>query len=69
MTSATSRGGVFRALLATSVGGTLPILRLYGSSAEPTVGGAEQHDFAPVRQRIRLEVASGKATGVAGCGS
>jgi len=43
----------------------LPTSRLYGSSAELTARGGEQHDFAPVRQRIRQEIASGKATGVA----
>jgi CubicO group peptidase (beta-lactamase class C family) len=65
MTSPTSRREVLRALLATSVGGVLAKSRLYGSSAELTAGDGEPHDFAPVRQRILQEVASGKATGVA----
>jgi CubicO group peptidase (beta-lactamase class C family) len=64
MTSTTNRREMLRALLATSVGGILPTSRLYGSSAEPIARAGEQHDFAPVRQRIRQEVASGKATGV-----
>jgi len=64
MTSRTSRRAVIRTL-ATSVGSILPISRLYGRSAEVTARCGEQYDFAPVRQRIRQEVASGKATGVA----
>ncbi|NYF90920.1 serine hydrolase domain-containing protein [Tunturiibacter empetritectus] len=65
MTSPTNRREVLRALFATSVGGVLSTSRLYGSRTELTAGGGEQHDFAPVRQRILEEVASGKATGVA----
>jgi CubicO group peptidase (beta-lactamase class C family) len=65
MTSPTNRRELLRALLATSVGGVLARSRLYGSITEPTAAGGEQHDFAPVRQRILQEVASGKATGVA----
>jgi CubicO group peptidase (beta-lactamase class C family) len=38
----------------------LPTSRHDGSSAD-----SEHHDFAPVRQRILEEIASGKATGVA----
>ena len=65
MTLPTNRREILRALLAASVGGVLGTSRLYGSSTELNPGGGEQHDFAPVRQRIREEVASGKATGVA----
>jgi len=64
MTSPTNRREVLRALLATSVGGVLATSRLYGRSTELTAGGGAQHDFAPVRQRISQEIASGKATGV-----
>jgi len=52
------------ALLATSVGSVLPTSRLYGSTTELTALGCEQHDFAPVRQRVLQAVASGKTTGV-----
>jgi CubicO group peptidase (beta-lactamase class C family) len=65
MTSSTTRREVLRALLATSIGGVVATSRLYGSSTELIAGGDEQHDFAPVRQRILQGVASGKATGVA----
>ena len=65
MTSPTNRREVLRALLATSVGGVLAKSQLYGSRTELTAGDGEQHDFAPVRQRILQEVATGKATGVA----
>ncbi len=63
MTALTNRRDVLRSLLAASVAGVLPPSRLYGSSTEATRG--PQHDFAPMRQRILNEVASGKATGVA----
>lgn len=65
MTSPTNRREVLRALLATSVGGVVATSRLYGISTELIAGGDEQHDFAPVRQRILQAVTSGKATGVA----
>jgi CubicO group peptidase (beta-lactamase class C family) len=65
MTSHTTRREVLRALFATSVGGVLATSRLYGSGTELIAGGGAQHDFAPVRQRISQEVASGRATGVA----
>ena len=65
MTAPTDRREVLRALLVTSVGGVLAKSRLYGRSTELAAGDGEQHDFAPVRQRILQEVASGKATGVA----
>src|ERR1700761_6645939 len=65
MTSPTNRREVLRALLATSVGGVGATSRLYGISTELIAGGDEQHDFAPVRQRILQAVTSGKATGVA----
>jgi CubicO group peptidase (beta-lactamase class C family) len=65
MTSSTNRREVLRALLATSVGGVVAKSRLYGSGTELIADDGERHDFAPVRQRILQEVASGKATGVA----
>src|SRR5580700_2451437 len=65
MTLPTNRREILRALLAASVGGVLGTSRLYGSSTELNPGGGEQHDFAPMRQRILEEIASGKATGVA----
>jgi CubicO group peptidase (beta-lactamase class C family) len=65
MTSPTNRREVLRALLATSVSGVAATSRLYGRRTEFIAGGNEQHDFAPVRQRILQGVASGKATGVA----
>ena len=64
MASLTNRRDILRALLATSVGSMLPTSRLYGISSERTARSGEQHDFAPVRQRILREVANGKATGV-----
>jgi CubicO group peptidase (beta-lactamase class C family) len=64
MTSPTNRREILRALLATSIGGVLRTPRLYGSSTF-IADGDEQHDFAPVQQRILQEVASGKATGIA----
>jgi len=65
MSSSTNRREVLRALLAASVGGVIATSRVYGSSTEFIAGGYEQHDFAPVRQRILQAVASGKATGAA----
>jgi CubicO group peptidase (beta-lactamase class C family) len=65
MTSTPNRRVILRALLATSVGGILPTSNPFGSSAEPTARGGEEHDFDPMRQRIRQQLASGKATGVA----
>jgi CubicO group peptidase (beta-lactamase class C family) len=64
LTFPSNRRDVLRALVATAVGSALPTSPLYGSITElpPQVG--EQHDFAPVRQRVLQEVASGKATGV-----
>jgi CubicO group peptidase (beta-lactamase class C family) len=65
MSSSTNRRQVLRALLATSIGAVVATSRLYGNKTELTAGSEEQLDFAPVRQRILKEVASGKATGVA----
>jgi CubicO group peptidase (beta-lactamase class C family) len=65
MTSSTNRREVLRALLGTAVGGVIATSRLCGSNTEFIAGGHEQHDFAPVRQRILQGVASGKATGLA----
>jgi CubicO group peptidase (beta-lactamase class C family) len=65
MTSFTNRREVLRALLATSIGGVVATSRLYGSDTELIAGADEQHNFAPVRQRILQGIATGKATGVA----
>jgi CubicO group peptidase (beta-lactamase class C family) len=65
MSLPTNRREVLRALLATSAGRLLATSRLFGSRTALTAGVGEQHDFAPVRQRILQGVASGKVTGVA----
>lgn len=56
-----NRRELLRAMLATSIGGILSTSGLYGSSSEQS----GEDGFAPARQRILQEVASGKATGVA----
>jgi CubicO group peptidase (beta-lactamase class C family) len=65
MTSPTNRREVVRARLAISAGGVLPTPRLYASGTELTARNGEQHDFAPVRQRILEQIAAIRATGVA----
>jgi CubicO group peptidase (beta-lactamase class C family) len=65
MDHSSNRREVLRELLVASLGGILPSSKLYGNDAQQSKPVREQHDFEPMRHRIRQEIAQGTATGVA----